>query len=93
MWQQCRRAVQIGYIPDVWSQRTSNPECFSDGVGVITTEGMQLAVASHPGLKRTFLRTGKLPAAIQVRVAGAKGMLTRWDDWCAVHRLVMRVPL
>ena len=86
MHQQARRRIQVGRIDDVWSNRKPTPECFSDGVGIITTRGMQQAVESHPGLKRAFLRTGQLPAAIQVRIAGAKGMLTRWDHWCARPR-------
>ena len=70
-------------IDDAWSSRYPDPECYTDGVGVITTEGMRQAVQQHPGLHRAYVETKRLPSAIQVRLGGAKGMLTRWDNWCA----------
>ena len=72
------RPHDICEIPDVVA-RNKNRDLFSDGVGVITSEGMKKVVSKLPMRMRRKL-TGLLPSAIQIRLGGCKGMLTLWDD-------------
>lgn len=54
-------------------------EEFSDGVGVITSEGMQLVIKNLPSRQQQRL-IGCDVAAIQIRMGGCKGVLARWDN-------------
>lgn len=66
-----------------------NAPCFSDGVGIITSHGMRLAMQQY----RAYQRTGmSLPSALQVRIGGAKGMLTLWDGMCDFPSFCRVVP-
>lgn len=69
------RRGDICEIPDV---ADSSGEMFSDGVGVITREGMRQVAGLLPMRMRRRL-TGTLPSAIQIRLGGCKGMLALWD--------------
>jgi hypothetical protein len=66
-------------IPDIFSQREEDPECFTDGVGIITLEGMHRAMRQHWAFQRNRHRQS-IPSAIQIRFGGAKGMLCLWDN-------------
>eukprot|EP00892_Ulva_mutabilis_P008489 jgi/Ulvmu1/6011/UM026_0137.1 len=68
---------EICEIPDV-AARNAARDLFSDGVGVITSEGMRKVESKLPVRMRRQL-AGLLPSAIQIRLGGCKGMLTRWD--------------
>ena len=60
-------------------------EEFSDGVGVISSAGMDLVVKNLPPRQQQRL-IGCDIAAIQIRMGGCKGVLARWDS----HRYDLR---
>lgn len=70
-------------LPDV---KARDGKLFSDGVGVITSEGMKKVVDLLPVRMRRSL-TGTLPSAIQIRLGGCKGMLALWDNIRCAARL------
>ena len=82
----CVCAPQIVRIPDVGGAGAS---CFSDGVGIITRAGMERAMQQYPAYRRG---TMPLPSALQVRLGGAKGMLTLWDDRSATVAVLVTFP-
>lgn len=63
-------------IPDVVAP---SGEDFSDGVGVITSEGMEMAIRLLPVRQQQEL-LGRSVAAVQIRMGGCKGVLARWDN-------------
>ena len=69
-------ASHICDLPEVVAQ---SREEFSDGVGVITSEGMQLVVRLLPVRQQRAL-LGRDLAAVQIRMGGCKGVLARWDN-------------
>ena len=76
-------AVKECEIPDIWTEREVDPECFTDGVGVITSAGMARAMRMHWETHDRPARMKRVPSAIQIRFGGAKGMLCLWDGQCA----------
>ena len=91
--------MQICDLPDIVgsyvdSKGEEKQAVFSDGVGIITSEGMRRAMEGNPVFQKRLRRHGAtLPAAIQVRIGGAKGMLTRWDGRCASLVACVRLAL
>jgi RNA-dependent RNA polymerase len=63
-------------IPEVV---TSNGEMFSDGVGIITSEGMRKVIQSLP-VQQQMKLLGTDVSAVQIRMGGCKGVLACWDS-------------
>lgn len=63
-----------------------NKYCFTDGVGKISRE---LMIKVHKTITKEIPNDNDLFAAIQIRLLGAKGMLTR-DDTLSGDRIVIR---
>jgi hypothetical protein len=71
--------MQEWVISDIVSRHNGMQECFTDGVGVITFEGLYRAMRQHWAFQRKLHRQS-IPSAIQIRFVGAKGMLCLCDS-------------
>jgi RNA-dependent RNA polymerase len=58
---------------------TSKGEMFSDGVGIITSEGMRKVIQSLP-VQQQMKLLGTDVSAVQIRMGGCKGVLACWDS-------------
>lgn len=70
-------ASAICTLPDLMSPRGG---MLTDGVGVITTEGMKAVIEALPVSKQKIGHKAGDVSAIQVRIGGSKGVLARWDN-------------
>ena len=71
--------LHASHICDLPEVKAPSGETFSDGVGVITSEGMKLVVRLLP-LRQQNALLGRGVAAVQIRMGGCKGVLARWDN-------------
>jgi hypothetical protein len=71
-------ALQPSQVCDLPDVEAPSGEEFSDGVGVITSKGMEEVVRLLPMRQQLSLQ-GKTVSAVQIRVGGCKGVLARWD--------------
>lgn len=78
------RASKICTLPDVMTPRGG---MLTDGVGVITTEGLKTVIEALPVSKQTMGHKAEDVSAIQIRIGGCKGVLARWDNLACVFFL------
>jgi hypothetical protein len=57
----------------------------TDGVGVITTEGLAAVLKALPVAKQKIGVNAETVSAIQIRIGGCKGVLARWDGLMCAH--------
>ena len=80
------RPDEICTLPDV---KTPRGGILTDGVGVITTEGLKKVIDALPVSKQKIGHKAGDVSAIQVRIGGCKGVLARWDNLtCVPPRLL-----
>ena len=68
-------SYEICDMPEV---QTSKGELFSDGVGIVTSSGMDKVIRKLPSAQQARL-AGADVSAVQIRMGGCKGVLARWD--------------
>lgn len=71
------RESDICTLPDVMTPRGG---MLTDGVGVITTEGLKAVIEALPVSKQKIGHKAGDVSAIQIRIGGCKGVLARWDN-------------
>lgn len=65
--------AQQSEMDDIWD--AGRVYCFSDGCGVMSSE-----LGRYVAKKLRLRSNGRIPSAFQIRLGGAKGMLSCWDE-------------
>lgn len=70
-------ATAICTLRDVITPRGA---MLTDGVGVITSEGLKAVIEALPVTKQKIGHKAEDVSAVQIRIGGCKGVLARWDN-------------